>query len=66
VWQLGADGKPQAVPVQLGISDGAWTEVKSGNLKEGQPVILGTLSKDASAASASPFGGTSQRRGPGF
>jgi hypothetical protein len=54
------------VPVQLGISDGAWTEVKSGNLKEGQPVILGTLSKDASAASASPFGGTSQRRGPGF
>jgi HlyD family secretion protein len=66
VWQLGADGKPQAVPVQLGISDGAWTEVKSGNLKEGQPVILGTLSKDASAGSASPFGGTSQRRGPGF
>ena len=66
VWVPAADGKPQPVAVQLGISDGTWTEVKSGNLKEGQPVILGAMSKDASAASASPFGGTSPRRGPGF
>ena len=61
MWVLGADGKPQAVPVQLGISDGAWTEVKSGNLKDTQPVILGTLSKDVSTGTASSFGGTSQR-----
>ena len=66
IWTL-ANGKPQAVPVQLGITDGTWTEVKSGALEEGQAVITGTLSKDSTTASASsPFGGGSSKRGPGF
>jgi len=67
VWTLGSNGKPQAIPVQLGITDGTWTEVKSGGLQEGQSVIIGSLSKDNTTASASsPFGGASGRRGPGF
>jgi HlyD family secretion protein len=65
VWVPGSDGKPQPLPVQLGISDGTWTEVRSGDLKEGQPVIAGALTKDQ--ALAAPFGGgSSPRRGPAF
>ena len=67
IWILGSNGKPQAVPVQLGITDGTWTQVKSGGLEEGQTVITGSLSKDNTTASASsPLGGASGRRGPGF
>jgi len=71
VWTLDADGKPQPVEVQLGISDGTWTEVRSGNLQEGERVILGASSQGAASkgqgsAAASPFGGGASRRGPGF
>ena len=41
VWTVGADGKPQAVPIVLGLSDGTATEVLQGDLKEGQEVIAG-------------------------
>lgn len=34
-------GKPEAVVVRVGASDGSWTEV-SGNIKEGDEVIVGT------------------------
>jgi HlyD family secretion protein len=40
VWTLGAGGKPQPVPVQLGVSDGSSTEVLGG-ISEGQEVIVG-------------------------
>src|SRR6266508_3394701 len=40
VWTPGAGGKPQPVPVQLGVSDGSSTEVLSG-ISEGQEVIVG-------------------------
>ena len=68
VWTLGADGKPQPVEVQLGISDGTWTEVRSGNLQEGERVILGASSQGtvSAQATASPFGGGASRHGPGF
>ena len=68
IWTLSADGKPQPVEVQLGISDGTWTEVRSGNLQEGESVILGASSQSATStsATASPFGGGASRRGPGF
>jgi HlyD family secretion protein len=39
VWILGPDGKPKAVTVQLGISDGNFTEIVGGELKDGQDVI---------------------------
>ena len=41
VWILGPDGKPAAVPLQLGIGDGTYTEVVRGELKEGHLVIVG-------------------------
>ncbi len=41
VWIVGPDGKPAAVPIQLGIGDGTFTEVAGGELKEGQQVIVG-------------------------
>ena len=44
VWVNGEDGKPKAVQVRLGLSDGSATEVVGGDLKEGQEVLLGTVS----------------------
>ncbi|HJT22013.1 MAG TPA: efflux RND transporter periplasmic adaptor subunit [Nitrospira sp.] len=42
VWkQQGENGDLVAVPVQTGISDGAATEILSGELVEGEPVIIG-------------------------
>jgi len=41
VWILDADGKPKAVALTLGISDGTATEVLRGDLKEGQEIIAG-------------------------
>ena len=43
VWVLDADGKPKAVPLTLGISDGSATEVVRGDLKDGQDVITGIM-----------------------
>ncbi len=54
------DGKPVAVSVQTGLSDGRYTELKSGELKVGDEVITdvsepGAASRAPSGASASPF-----------
>jgi HlyD family secretion protein len=60
VWVLAGDGKPRAVTVRLGISDGSSTEVLDGDLKEGQEVLVGTAtpgaatSRPASAPSTTP------------
>jgi HlyD family secretion protein len=40
-WILDADGKPKAVSLTLGLSDGTATELLRGDLKEGQEVITG-------------------------
>jgi HlyD family secretion protein len=37
------DGKPRAVNIQVGITDGSFSEVVSGELQPGQDVIVGTL-----------------------
>src|SRR5262250_2581844 len=42
VWVIGPDGKPAAVTLTLGLSDGASTEVLRGDVREGQDVIVGT------------------------
>jgi len=52
VWIVDAAGQPKAVPLVLGLSDGAATEVLQGDLKEGQDVITGTA-------------GTAQQNRPG-
>jgi HlyD family secretion protein len=65
VWILDATNKPQPVNVTLGLTDGASTEVTGGTLKEGDRLIVASLSKKQATGggSASPFGGG---RGPRF
>lgn len=40
VWVLRA-GEPAAVPVQVGASDGIWTQVTAGELDPGTPLVVG-------------------------
>ncbi len=42
VFIVGAEGKPEAVQIRLGITDGTNTEVLEGPLKDKQDVIVGT------------------------
>ena len=39
VWIL-REGRPTAVPVQLGLQDGAFTEIVKGDLKPGDDLII--------------------------
>ncbi len=39
------NGKPKRVNITPGISDGAYTEIVSGDLKEGQQLIVEMLKK---------------------
>ncbi len=41
VHVLDAGGQPKAVPIMLGPTDGAFTEIASGDLKEGTQVLVG-------------------------
>ncbi len=43
VWYLNAEGKPEVARMQLGTSDGQFTQVvSSGRLQEGMRVIIGS------------------------
>jgi HlyD family secretion protein len=53
VWVL-ENNKPKRVPVSLGISDGSFTEIVSGDLAQGQEVIVESLTKPAKNNSGSP------------
>lgn len=48
VW-IPDKGKPRRVQVEAGISDGSFTEIISGELKEGQDVITESLTKPKEA-----------------
>ena len=56
VWVLGHNGRPAAVPVTLGITDGVSTEVISGELRVGDRVLVGLESDTVAAppAAAAP------------
>ncbi len=41
LWILGPQGIPESVPVQIGISDGSFTQVISDKIKPGDKVITG-------------------------
>jgi HlyD family secretion protein len=58
VWIL-ENSKPKQVMVTTGISDGSFTEITSGDVTEGQEVIVGLLSAKTSKTSTPP------PRGPG-
>ncbi|MEN2711235.1 efflux RND transporter periplasmic adaptor subunit [Sphingomonas sp. NPDC092331] len=62
VYILGADGKPQEVPVTTGSTDGTVTEVTGGNLKPGDKVITGQLADGSSGQRRS---GGQRRQGGG-
>ena len=68
VWVLGQDGQPQPRRITVGLSDGSSTEVVSGNLQEGDVVIIGeTISgqtRTQTTQTAPGFGGA-QRGGFG-
>jgi len=53
-WVLGPDGKPKAVTLQLGISDGSTTEMLSGELTEGQETLTGLVTPAAPAGAPPP------------
>jgi HlyD family secretion protein len=57
VWVL-RQGQPAPVRIQVGLSDGANTEVVSGDLEQGDPVIIGGADRPAGAAPPQ------RRRGP--
>ena len=61
VWVLGKDKKPQPRRIVVGLSDGSATEVVSGNLQEGDVVIIGeNISGDSrpqTTQTAPGFGG---------
>lgn len=56
VFVLGPDGRPKAVAVILGLSDGSATEVLGGDLKEGQEVLVGAGGPGANRPGASSSG----------
>ncbi len=66
VWLPGDHDTQVAVPVTLGINDGASTEVTGGDLKAGERVIVASFTdKQDSGGSGSPFG-SAGRHGPRF
>lgn len=52
IYVKGDDGKPRAIEIRAGSSDGTHTEVISGELKEGMEVITGQLSGSGEGASS--------------
>jgi HlyD family secretion protein len=64
VWAL-RDGQPIPVKVTAGLSDGTLVEITSGELHEGDHVIVKEISDDTTTphAAAAPGGGL---RGPRF
>ena len=62
VWVLDGRDKPSRVVVTTGETDGSFTEVTGGMLKEGDRVIVAALSTSTAVASRTPGVG----RGPGF
>jgi len=58
VWVL-VENKPKRVAITTGISDGSYTEIFSGDLREGEDVIVEALSDKKKSNSPQP-------RGPGM
>jgi len=53
VWLL-EQGTPKRVSITPGISDGNFTEIVSGDLKEGQQIIIESLKKNKAPAASGP------------
>ncbi|MCJ8159530.1 efflux RND transporter periplasmic adaptor subunit [Sphingomonas sp. LaA6.9] len=62
VYVLDADGKPKAVNVVIGDSDGSRTAITGGELKEGMKVITGQLAEGQKAPEADRANGDGPSR----
>jgi len=51
VYLLGEDGKPKKAEIVTGITDGRFTQVLKGEIKEGDTVIVGTATSKADGRS---------------
>jgi HlyD family secretion protein len=65
LYVVDAKGELQPIPVQAGVSDGSFTEVRGAELKEGLNVIAGTAQPQAAEtqSGSNPFGGSTQQTG---
>jgi HlyD family secretion protein len=54
VWMLNGNGAAESTALRLGISDDTYTEVVSGDLREGQEVITGILATATRTGSTAP------------
>ena len=43
MWLLGANGQPEPVEVETGLSDGSVTEIKGDAALEGREAVLGVM-----------------------
>ena len=67
IWVLGPDKKPQPRRIVVGLSDGSATEVVSGNLQEGEVVIIGeNISGDSRPQTTQTAPGFGGQRGGGL
>ena len=55
VWVLSSEGKPVSVSIILGITDGTFSEVVSGDLNEGTDLIVEETSKQKSQTTNAPL-----------
>ena len=57
IWTVSADGKAVPISVVIGITDGTFSEIISGELNEGTDVIVGEAAKSnqVNRGTASPF-----------
>lgn len=53
IWIL-EEGKPKRIPISTGISDGNYTELVSGEIKEGQELIVESLTKAKATTTTGP------------
>ena len=56
IYRLDPDGNPQTVPVRLGVTDGSYTEIIRGDLKEGAAIIIGGPRTGGEAGGPVPAG----------
>lgn len=57
VWTIARDGKLAPVALRLGITDGTSTEVVSGDIREGQEIVVGLVPTAGATTQATPLGG---------
>lgn len=56
VWTLDESGRPHSVPIKPGIVDPAFTEVREGDVREGNSIIVGLETNIPTAAKPLPPG----------